>query len=155
MKTIKIIASCACALAFIAPAFSTTMCVQNDNVAVILDPTNNGTGYDYDNNVGKWTTTFSWGTVSGVSACLSSNYSKSLGGTVSQLSDSGARVIGGEQNGRYCWCKMTHPAVSLWAFSNTFSSAPDCASNCTSNCGAGVRSHASRRAGLFGSVATN
>ena len=138
------------------PSFATTMCVQNDNVAVILDPSTNGTTNSSDNNVGTWSTTFNWGTVSGISACLTSAYGKSMGGTVSQLTDDGARVIGGERNTttkKYCWCKMTHPAVSLWAFNCAYGSASECASNCAAGCGRIVQSNSSLRAGLFGSVA--
>jgi hypothetical protein len=156
MKIINQILACCMVVAVMAvPSFATTMCVQNDNVAVILDPSTNGTDYSYDNNVGKWSTVFNWGTVSGISACLTSAYGKSMGGTVSQLSDNNERVIGGERNGKYCWCKMTHPAVSLWAFSYTYSSASECASYCANYCGSHVRNNSSLRAGLFGSVGAN
>ena len=159
MKIInQILAGCMMAVAFAVPSFATTMCVQDDNVAVILDPSNNGNNNSYDNNVGTWSTTFSWGTVSGISACLTSSQGKSMGGTVSQLTDEGVRVIGGERNDttrKYCWCKMTHPAVSLWAFHITNSSASECASTCAGRCGNYVLDSSSLRAGLFGSVGAN
>ena len=133
------------------PAFGTTMCVQNDNVAVVLDPSVAGTTYTYDNSLGRWDTTFPYGHVIGISACI--NTSGSYGVAKSQLKDGGNDVVGGEVTGPRCWCKMTHPAVSLWVFDGSSSSAAGCASNCTIVCGVNVRDNSGFRAGLFGSVA--
>ena len=134
-----------------APAFGTTMCVQNDNVAEVLDPSVAGTAYTYDNALGRWDTTFPYGHVIGISACITT--SGSYGKAVSQLKDDGNDVVGGEVTGAMCWCKMTHPAVSLWVFSRSFSSASGCASLCAYYCGYYVRNYSDFRAGLFGSVA--
>ena len=133
------------------PAFATTMCVQNDNVAVVLDPTVAGTTYTYDNSLGRWDTTFPYGHVIGISACIRT--SGSYGVAKSQLKDDGNDVVGGEVTGARCWCRMTHPAVSLWVFSYSYSSASECASICTGRCGAYVQARSDFRAGLFGSVA--
>ena len=137
----------------VAPAFATTMCVQNDNVAVILDPSVPGSSSTYDNSLGRWDVTFPYGHVSGISACIGTT--GSYGVARSQLTDSetGKAVVGGEVTERRCWCKMTHPAVSLWVFNNSFSSTSVCASNCAYACGYDVRIHSDFRAGLFGSVA--
>ena len=128
-----------------------TMCVQNDNVAVVLDPSVAGTTYTYDNALGRWDTTFPYGHVIGISACI--NTSGSYGVAKSQLKDGENDVVGGEVTGPRCWCKMTHPAVSLWVFNYSASSASGCASNCTSYCGFSVQYSSDFRAGLFGSVA--
>ena len=137
------------------PVFAATMCVKNDTISIVLDPaigdTSNST-YSYNTAQSTWWTAFPYGTIHGISACLSSNYSQSLGGYVAQLTDNGERVVGGETNGLYCWCKMTHPAVSLWVFNNSYSSADVCAGHCAYNCGYNARYNSALRGGLFGSV---
>ena len=145
--------------------FGATMCVKNDTISVALDPSINGTNYSYSAANSTWWTWFTYGTVRGISACLSSKQGKSLGGayTAGVLMDydpdvEGATaadavpVVGGEKNGLHCWCKMTHPAASLWVFRYSYSSRSDCESNCAYNCGYNVRYYADMRRGLFGSV---
>lgn len=132
-----------------------TMCSKNDTITIMLDPSIGGTGYSYSQAQSTWWTWFTYGTVRGISACLSSAYGKSMGGTVSDLHDNNELVIGGETNGQYCWCRMTHPALSLWAFRYDGGSASHCAANCAYYCGYNVRDSSVLRAGLFGSVAQN
>ena len=136
-------------------AQAATMCSKNDTITIMLDPsvgnsTNSTYGYSTANST--WWTAFPYGTVRGISACLSSNYGKSLGGAVADLHDNNELVVGGETNGEHCWCKMTHPAASLWVFYSTYSSASDCAYYCASRCGSNVRGDSAMRSGLFGSV---
>ena len=141
--------------------FGATMCVKNDTVSIILDPgigNENNSTYGYSTANSTWWTGFPYGTIRGISACLSSSHGKSRGGYVAGLTDTNpdtnetATVVGGETNGLYCWCKMTHPAASLWVFSNSRSSASGCAANCASDCGYYARNGSDLRAGLFGSV---
>ena len=143
-------------------AHAATMCVKNDTISVVLDPAigdSTNSTYGYSTAASTWWTAFPYGTIHGISACLSSNYGQSLGGSVAQLSDTNpdtgesARVVGGETNGLHCWCKMTHPAVSRWVFFNSSSSLAECAGNCASHCGIRARIRSALRAGLFGSVA--
>ena len=132
-----------------------TMCSKNDTITIMLDPSvgnESNSTYGYSQANSTWWTAFPYGTIHGISACLSSNYSQSLGGYVAQLTDNGERVVGGETNGEHCWCKMTHPAASLWVFYDSSSSASDCAYYCASYCGFYVRSYSDMRSGLFGSV---
>ena len=133
-------------------AQAATMCSKNDTITIMLDPSVAGEGYSYNTAQSKWWTWFTYGTVRGISACLSSNYGKSLGGYVADLHDNNELVVGGETNGEHCWCKMTHPAASLWVFRHTYSSASDCADLCANNCGYYVRYYSGMRSGLFGSV---
>ena len=139
----------------IGPAWATTMCAANDTVAVVLDPSVGMTNYNKDVGLGTWWVWGPYGTVHGISACL--NVGESMGNTVARLTDTNNGetnlVVGSEKYGRYCWCRMTHPAVSLWTFNYMFSSASVCASRCMDYCGDNVRSNSSLRAGLFGSVA--
>ena len=129
-----------------------TMCSKDDTITIMLDPSINGTNYSYNTAQSTWWTWFPYGTIRGISACLSSNYGKSLGGYVADLHDNNELVVGGETNGAHCWCKMTHPAASLWVFDYTFSSASACAYYCANYCGDSVRSNSVMRSGLFGSV---
>ena len=129
------------------PVYATTMCALEDTVAVILDPSITGTGYTRDDNTMTWTVTFPYGTVYGVAACLSVK-GGSQGATNATLT-----AGGGEREGQYCWCKVSHPVSSLWAFASDVGSAAGCASSCPRSCGNYVRSNVALRAGLFGSVA--
>ena len=134
------------------PVYATSMCAENDTIAVVLDPTINGTTSTYDNTAGWWRTTFSYGQINGISACLSSKNGKSIGGTVENLTDNGQEVVGSERNGQYCWCKMTHPVASLWVFDYDRGSRASCASDCAANCGISAQNYSALRVGLFGSV---
>ena len=127
------------------PAGATTMCALEDTTAVILDPSINGTSYKSDENTFTWNTTFPYGTIYGVAACLSVNGGSQ--GTINPDLDAG----GGEKEGGYCWCKMTHPASSRWVFYGS-RSASLCASDCAYYCGYYAQNRAALRGGLFGSV---
>ena len=127
------------------PAGATTMCALEDTTAVILDPSISGTGYKSDVNTFTWNTTFPYGTIYGVAACLSVNGGSQ--GTINPDLD----ASGGEKEGGYCWCKMTHPASSRWVFVYSYS-ASECASKCAPYCSSTVRTSAALRGGLFGSI---
>jgi len=141
--------------------FGSTMCVKDDVFSIVLDPGIGSTStatYSGSGVTTEWTTTFSYGQIRGIAACLSDKYGQSMGGYVAQLSDTNpttnetARVVGGETNGLHCWCKMTHPAVSLWVFRDSRTSAGECAGYCAYYCGSNARIYSSMRGGLFGSV---
>ena len=53
---------------------------------------------------------------------------------------------------KYCWCKMTSPAVSRWVFSDSYGSLASCAVNCASVCAYRVRVYAAFLSVLFGSL---
>ena len=140
------------------PTYATTMCAANDSVGIILDPSITIKSYSKDANMGTWLAWSDSWTVYGVSACLNSNKGKGMGGTVPHLHDTDNDgndhlVTGGEKYGRYCWCRLTHPVSSLWAFNFDGGSASYCASYCAYFCGYRVQDNVALRAGLFGSVA--
>ena len=124
------------------PAHSSTMCVANDMVAVVLDPSINGTDYTYDAANMLWTTMFDYGNISGDALCSTTSGSYATVGTPDEA--------GG---GQYCWCRATHPVASLWVFRNADGSSDNCANACASLCAYNVRDYAAFRAGVFGSVA--
>ena len=137
---------------------SITMCVAQNSVNVILDPNIGGTNYTQDATNVRWTTTFSYGVVQGIAACLDTGEGKSMGNTIAEFEEKHPDgvmrpVTGGEKYGRYCWCRLTHPVSSLWAFDYDFGSVSNCASICSIYCGFYVRNNVALRAGLFGSVA--
>ena len=125
------------------PAVATTMCALEDTTAVILDPSINGTSNKNNVNTSTWNTTFPYGTIYGVAACLSVKGGSQ--GTINPDIDAG----GGEKEGIYCWCRMTHPAYSHWVFLGGHS---DCATYCARNCGINAQNNAALRSGLFGSI---
>ncbi len=133
-------------------AIGATMCSKNDATTIVLDPAINGANYGYSQANSTWWTSFSYGTIRGISACLSSNNGKSVGGYIADLHDNGESVVGGETNGLHCWCKMTHPMVSPWVFHYSFSSADVCARSCAYDCSNSARVDSNMRGGLFGSV---
>ena len=134
-----------------------TMCSKNDTITIVLDPSIGGTSYTGSSVTFKWSAWLPYGTVRGIAACLSNTYGKSRGGTVVDLHDNGELVVGTETNGGYCWCRMTHPALSLWVYNSNYGTGSVCASNCASNCGSYTitASVPTLRNGLFGSAVQN
>ena len=137
---------------FAIPALGVSVCAKDSIVTVVLDPSIFGTSFTFNNSSGTWKTVFSYGNVSGISACVSIAPTGSQGSTKT-TDGTPLDATGGETAGQYCWCKMTHPMSSLWAFSYVYGSAAHCASACANACGLYVRSDAALRSGLFGSVA--
>ena len=138
-----------------------TICSKSngsDDIVVnfFMDPSVAGESYVYDEANKVWSTRFKWGVISGYAMCSAygtdSSTGKvfSMGKTEENLEDKGASITGVEK--RYCWCKMTHPAASLWVFGYDAGSLASCASHCASSCGDNARDNSALRVGLFGSV---
>ena len=139
------------------PTYATTMCTINDSVGIVLDLSITIKDYSRNEPMGTWWAWSDSWTVYGISACLNSNRGKSMGGTVPHLHDTDNDgndhlVTGSEKYGRYCWCRLTHPVSSLWAFNYDYGSASNCASSCANGCGFDVRAYAALRAGMINSV---
>ena len=103
------------------PTYATTMCAINDTVAVVLDPSIGLTNRSSNNTTGTWWVWGPYGTVYGIGAILNDNKGFAYIRTVKHLHDTDNDgndhlVTGGEKYGRYCWCRLTHPVSSLWAF---------------------------------------
>ncbi len=107
-----------------------------------IDPTIAGTTYTYDVGAMTWKTVFPYGNVSGVAVCNDTSGSYGVSSTTEQV----------ETGGMMCWCKMTHPAVSLWVFDFAYSSSSDCAGSCAYSCGHNVQGSSDFRSGFFSSV---
>ena len=134
------------------PALAVSVCTKDSIVSVVLDPDVGGNSYTYNNATGVWKTVFSYGNVSGISTCSASKPSGGMG-AIRTTDGEYLDAQGGVVSGQYCWCKMTHPMSSLWAFRDDRGSASSCASGCTYYCGYGVQYFVALRAGLFGSFA--
>ena len=123
-------------IAGVSGAHAETMCVRDDTVAVVLDPTYGGTAEQTDNANGRWSVQFSYGKISGISECRNKNAS---GSTLNQ--------------NQACWCQMTKPAMSKWVFYNQSGSVDDCLSRCTGWCASYIRQSGSgMRKSIYASV---
>ena len=131
-----------CAMMMAMPSYASTMCVANNTVAMVLDPSINGTNHTYSAANMTWTTMFDYGNISGDALCSTTSVSYATTGTPNES--------GG---GQYCWCRATHPVASLWVFFNDYGSSGYCADHCANFCAHGVQNYAAFRAGMFGSVA--
>ncbi len=140
-----------------------TMCVRDSSLVVSLDQSINGPKTGQNAAEMLWWTEFSYGRIYGEATCLSEaegGKASSLGATtnsngekLSQDIPAGLKNTDADGNERrYCWCRMTHPASSLWVFSDDRVSAAACASSCVARCGLRSQSDAPLRGGLFGSV---
>ena len=114
----KICTSVLLMIVFVIPALAVSVCTKDSVVSVVLDPSIGGNSYTYNNSTGVWKTVFSYGNVSGVSTCSTVAPKGSMGSTKTSAGTS-LDAVAGDVSGRYCWCKMTHPMSSLWAFATT------------------------------------
>lgn len=151
-KTMKRVMVILGLMLFAMPALGVSVCAKDSVVTVVLDPSIGGNSSTYNNSTGTWKTVFSYGNVSGISTCVATAPSGSMGATKTS-EGTPLNAAGGETAGRYCWCKMTHPMSSLWAFRNAVEDAEYCASDCTRGCGAATQVYDALRSGLFRSVA--
>ncbi len=134
-----------------APALATTICAEDDIIAIVLDPEVAGIDYKYMSSLFEWNVTFPYGQVWGIATCVDT--SGTLNVAVDELrAGDGEIATGGERKGPNCWCQMTHPALSRWVVRHAFGSVDDCRLNCASSCGSIGRHNVSFRAVVFGSL---
>ena len=152
-KTMKRVMVILGLMLFAIPAVAVSVCAKDSVVTVVLDPSINGNSYTYNNSTGTWKAVFSYGNVSGISTCVATAPSGSMGATKTS-EGTPLNAAGGQKSGQYCCCKMIHPMSSLWVFDSDRGSASKCASECANACGTHARSYSTMRGGLFGSVAT-
>ena len=106
-----------------------------------------GTGYTQDEATKTWTTTFSYGTVSGIATCNSTSGTYARAYPEYNFDKNHA-----SSEGVNCWCRMLNPVRSAWVYIFEGSSASDCASSCAYNCGYNVQNTSNFRGGVFGSA---
>ena len=83
--------------------------------------------------------------ISGIGICSSTD-GGSTGATATELDLSET-----SDNNKYCWCKMTKPAVSRWVFDSMYTSAGICAQRCAMYCAVNVGTN-SFTAAMFNSL---
>ena len=88
--------------------------MEDDSVAIVLDPNRIEKDYWHDNpKVGFFRIDFDGGGYGyGIGTYVSDNYVLSNNGA--ELYDNGVLVVGGERNGNNCFCKLFYPVVSKW-----------------------------------------
>lgn len=128
-------------------SFAATACVENNSRAVVLDASKDCNSNCYDGSWGssKVTVYMPYGTIYGVASCLDSDYGVQGDNSVytdnnGVLINNGNVVVGGENNGYYCWCRITYPIVSNWIYIAgpswyLESSHSPCAWRCSADCG--------------------
>ena len=124
-------------------AHAVTKCVALNSSSTTC--TSNGNSY---RNKTDWASTCTTNRVStpisGIGICSSTD-GGSMGATATELSTSG--------DNKYCWCKMTSPAVSSrWVFAYSGTSADGCARMCAHYCADRVQLYDTLRSALFGSL---
>ena len=125
-------------------AHAVTKCVALNSSTTC---TSNYSAYQYHTDWAATCTTNGVSTpISGIGVCSSTSGS-STGQTATEL-DTSSTIA----NNKYCWCKMTSPAVSRWVFPNVQAEADYCAQNCAFHCAHNVWASASVRSALFGSL---
>lgn len=112
---------------FAIPTYAVDMCASENAIVFVLDPSIGSSSSSYDVPTSTWRVRFSYGTITGISACLNYNSSQS------DQANNGT-VLGGEQTGYRCWCKMTHPAVSKWVYYTESNNINGCVANCPTWC---------------------
>ena len=126
-----------------APAHAVTKCVALSG-STTCTPSGSATGHT------DWAATCTTNGVStpisGIGVCGSTD-GGSVGATATELDTSST-----SDDNKYCWCKMTSPAVSRWVFLYSIGSASACAQTCAANCAYRVQLYASIRSAMFGSL---
>jgi hypothetical protein len=150
---------------FSVAARAQTMCVRDSSLVLSLDGgvTGEGIGGNRDENI--WWVDFSYGRVYGESTCLS--VKESLGQTnsgayygVNEYANTPIQAIAGlngfDDEGterKQCWCRLTHPAVSLWVLGRSHGASGACPTNCINDCANFMKNNNNNlRSGLFKTV---
>lgn len=129
------------------PLFAVDACVEDDVVPIIERVNWNWAEIDQGKYVPPsgngsiiWKISKDDTFLKGTSACLSNDHGVAQFDIYTDnngvLIDNGKVVVGGERNGKACWCKITYPIVSLWGMRDNsyWSSLNSCAANCAYWC---------------------
>ena len=133
--------------------YCASMCTPANTYVAVLSYEYDGTESTYDTD-GNWTVTFDYttyglnsttgNTVRGVSSC------NEVPGTLNSVA--GYISASTLDSGKYCWCEMTKPLISEWAFIHEYADASSCAQSCTGLCANNVKTVSALRAAIYGSV---
>ena len=134
------------AMSLFGVAYGADMCVRNDTVLTVLDPSIAGGNGTSDATYKTWSVPFSYGTLSGIAGCYATNDTATVPGPDVQS------AINATTTGARCYCKMLRPAKTPWVLQQAFGSNNYCGSNCMSVCAGSVRGTPSFRASLFSAI---
>ena len=131
-------------------AQAVTKCVALNTLNTTCTSTESASSYSYSTDWANTCTSNGITTsIKGVAAC-SSDIS-GVGGTSSTLS-----ISSNQDENVYCWCKMTSPAVSKWAFRASYTHGVSCPDGCATSCATGLLEGSSTvtnfRRALFGNL---
>lgn len=131
--------------------YALTMCARDNSLVISLASGVVGANKTGVNNPEYlWSVGFSYGTLVGEATCLSANEVER------DLKDIPKGLHGKDNTSTdrlYCYCRMTHPALSGWGGSNKFVSAYDCINTCASYCARNVNAGDTYlRKALFNSI---
>lgn len=127
-------------------AHAATVCTRNDKVVIGLSSQQVPTLVAYDDEAFEWSVYYDGvGVVRGVSSCsplrhyLSGVTGPWNGNGFGALYTSGPVLASanfqGRSDGGHCWCKITHPFESEWAYMHLYNAS--CVANCAAYCSAG------------------
>ena len=141
------------ALLVVTTAIGASMCVPQNIYVAVLDPAPDGISSTYTND-GAFTVTFDYVTsglntvtssdVSGIAAC------NEIPGTLNSIAGHISTSLA--DTGQYCWCSVTKPLITEWAYVYEYQTASDCASGCVAQCATSLRTNSTLRTSLYGSV---
>jgi hypothetical protein len=148
------------------------MCARDNSLVVALNSSISGDNTaSYNINEFTWRVNFEYGTILGESTCLSAaEGGDGTGGSGSIINSNGDMIPQSVPKGRsgqsdpnpdnpdldrnrvYCWCRMTHPAMSRWVFREHRGTM--CAHTCAEYCSvaSGVNNVSNLRKAMFNSI---
>lgn len=135
-------------------AYATEMCAHRDTTVVPIDATVNSiAGGGFDKVEWVWFNNYSYGKIYGTATCLSLQEIRDIVGDQNikyiyfpyilptddyELMGRSEYYNGDTSNSeyerKYCFCKLTHPMSSQWAFNSGISSASTCKDFCADYC---------------------
>ena len=133
------------------------MCVRDSAMVVSLDPAVGGSSNKKNASEMTWSVTFSYGTIYGEATCLSDADGMPSKSAMGVYTNSKGEMLPNDdtfvqrKDGKHCWCRMTHPALSRWTYLNS-TYQTDCVIDCTGHCAHHGAYTIAVREGLFGSV---
>ena len=158
LKIIKVLFISFCIMQ-ICPSFAVDACVEDDTVAIVLDPSASWNAASLSEANCTWGVSLGNTTIKGICARLSGDTANHpFGYTETQLIDNGTIVIGNERNvdsdGKSaCWCKITYPVVSAWSYTYYYTDVPNaCAWICRHYMSDSAASNIQWRRKLFNTI---
>lgn len=113
--------------------YALTMCARDNSLVIVLNRNDVGgaTG-SFGRNENMWRVNFTYGTIIGEATCLSESEKENVSFTDYPKGLHG--VNSASEQRLYCYCRMTHPALSDWVYITNYSESETCHGQCTGFC---------------------